>query len=248
MRTVVELSTRAQRGARTARREPGATESPGRAAGGVASSTPRAARIYELVAPTDDPVFGHGFDLLPEPDDGDVFFDFEGHPSGRAQHDSSSSRASLLRDGRGEWLYDARWAHDLDEQAIDDRGVGRVLRRATSGASRHARVPLQPHRAVVAGATDQGNARRESLFTTLVETGLFVDLYVVAKNAFQVGTESYGLKSLEHLTGFERHGGIEQGRRRRRGVRPLHDDEGSDVARGDRALQRGRRRGDDGAS
>jgi uncharacterized protein len=51
----------------------------------------------------------------------------------------------------------------------------------------------------------------ESLFASLVETGLFVDLYVVAKNAFQVGTESYGLKSLEHLTGYERHGGIEQG-------------------------------------
>ena len=33
----------------------------------------------------------------------------------------------------------------------------------------------------------------------------------MAKNAFQVGTESYGLKSLEHLTGFVRHGGIEQG-------------------------------------
>ena len=51
----------------------------------------------------------------------------------------------------------------------------------------------------------------ESLFGSLAETGLFVDLYVVAKNAFLVGTESYGLKSLEHLTGFTRHGGIEQG-------------------------------------
>ena len=28
----------------------------------------------------------------------------------------------------------------------------------------------------------------------LVETGLFVDLFVVARNAIQVGTESYGLK------------------------------------------------------
>src|ERR1019366_10209340 len=51
----------------------------------------------------------------------------------------------------------------------------------------------------------------EGLFGSLAATGLFVDLYVVAKNAFQVGTESYGLKSLEHLTEFVRHGGIEQG-------------------------------------
>ena len=36
-------------------------------------------------------------------------------------------------------------------------------------------------------------------------------------------------------------------RRRGRRLRPLHDDEGSGAARGDRALQRGRRRGDHGA-
>ena len=33
----------------------------------------------------------------------------------------------------------------------------------------------------------------------------------MAKNAVQVGTESYGLKHLEQLSGFERRGGIEQG-------------------------------------
>ena len=33
---------------------------------------------------------------------------------------------------------------------------------------------------------------------------LFVDLYTVARNAVQVGTESYGLKHLERLAGFVR--------------------------------------------
>jgi uncharacterized protein len=51
----------------------------------------------------------------------------------------------------------------------------------------------------------------EGLLTSLVETGLFVDLYVVAKNAVRVGTESYGLKYVERLTGFTRREGIEQG-------------------------------------
>ena len=45
----------------------------------------------------------------------------------------------------------------------------------------------------------------------LVETGLFVDLLVVARNAMQVGTESYGLKYLERLTDFERGHEIDQG-------------------------------------
>jgi uncharacterized protein len=47
--------------------------------------------------------------------------------------------------------------------------------------------------------------------TSLVDSGLFVDLFVVAKNAIVVGTESYGLKYLERLAAFERSGGIEQG-------------------------------------
>jgi predicted RecB family nuclease len=51
----------------------------------------------------------------------------------------------------------------------------------------------------------------EILLSSLVTTGLFVDLFVVAKNAVVVGTESYGLKYLERLANFERTGGIEQG-------------------------------------
>jgi len=55
------------------------------------------------------------------------------------------------------------------------------------------------------------DAEDENLFAGLVESGLFVDLFLVAKNALRVGTESYGLKHLEHLVGFERTAGIEHG-------------------------------------
>ena len=41
--------------------------------------------------------------------------------------------------------------------------------------------------------------------------GLFVDLLMVARNAMQVGTESYGLKYLERLTSYERGHDIDQG-------------------------------------
>ena len=51
----------------------------------------------------------------------------------------------------------------------------------------------------------------ENLFASLVERGLFVDLFTVAKNAVRVGTESYGLKHLERLVGYRRSAGIEQG-------------------------------------
>jgi uncharacterized protein len=55
------------------------------------------------------------------------------------------------------------------------------------------------------------NAEDENLFASLVESGIFVDLFTVAKNAVRVGTESYGLKHLEHLVQYRRSAGIEQG-------------------------------------
>ena len=51
----------------------------------------------------------------------------------------------------------------------------------------------------------------EARLAHLVETGLFVDLLTVARNAVQVGTESYGLKHLERLAGFERDHEIDAG-------------------------------------
>ncbi len=165
---------------------------------------------YELVAPSDDPVFGHGFELLPEPDEGDVFFDFEGHPFWSARHDLFFLSGLQYRDDEGEWCYDARWAHDLEAQSLMVKELVEFFaQRRTRFPAMHVYHYNHTERSSLERLTR--GTETESLFGTLAETGIFVDLYVVAKNALQVGTESYGLKSLEHLTGFVRHGGIEQG-------------------------------------
>ena len=164
---------------------------------------------YELVSSTDDPVFGHGFSLMPAPDEGDVFFDFEGHPFWTAQHDLFFLAGLYLRDESG-WCYDARWAHDLDQQSRMIKELVEFL------AARRLTFPLM--HVCHYNHTERSSLERltrgtetESLFTHLAETGIFVDLYVVARNAMQVGTESYGLKHLERLTGFVRSGDIEGG-------------------------------------
>jgi len=171
---------------------------------------PEAPPVYELVTPTEDPVFGHGFELLPAPDHGDVFFDFEGHPFWSAQHDLFFLSGLRYRNDVGEWSYDARWAHDLDAQALMVKNLVEFLAaRRSSFPNMHVYHYNHTERSSLERLTR--GTETESLFGSLAETGLFVDLYVVAKNALQVGAESYGLKSLEHLTGFVRHGGIEQG-------------------------------------
>jgi len=168
-----------------------------------------AAPAFELVESGEDPVFGHGFELMPAPDDGDVFFDFEGHPFWTARHDLFFLGGLYYRRG-GEWTYDARWAHDLDEQRVMIKALVEFFAdRRRHFPSMHVYHYNHTERSSLERLTR--GTETESLFTDLVETGLFVDLYVIAKNAVQVGTESYGLKYLERLSGFERHGGIEQG-------------------------------------
>ena len=165
---------------------------------------------YELLDAGDDPLYGHGFSLLPEPDEGDVFFDFEGHPFWTPQHDLFFLAGLYYRGGDGQWVYDARWAHDLSEQSDMIKALVEFLaQRRESFASMHVYHYNHTERSSLERLTS--GTESEVLFSSLVDSGLFVDLFVVAKNAVRVGTESYGLKYLERLAGFVRRGGIEQG-------------------------------------
>ncbi len=165
---------------------------------------------YEAITPGEDPVYGHGFEKLPEPDVGDVFFDFEGHPFWSPQHDLFFLAGLYVRDGGGVWRYEARWAHDLEQQRSMIAGLVDYF------ASRRRAFPAM--HVYHYNHTERSSLERlvigsdsESLLATLVATGLFIDLFDVVRNAVRVGTESYGLKSLERVTGFVRRGGIDEG-------------------------------------
>jgi predicted RecB family nuclease len=165
---------------------------------------------FEVIDEGDDPLYGHGFSLMPQADEGDVFFDFEGHPFWTPKRGLFFLAGLLYGNDEGEQAYDARWAHDLEEQSEMIRNLVEFL------ARRRERFPLShvyhynhTERSSLESLTS--GTESEVLLRSLVDTGYFVDLYAVAKNAVMVGTESYGLKYLERLTGFKRRGGIEQG-------------------------------------
>ncbi len=171
---------------------------------------PEAPPAFELIEPGEDPVYGHGFELLPEPDEGDVFFDFEGDPFWSAQHELMFLAGLYYRGDEGEWVFDARWAHSLDEQQDMMSGlVDFFARRRARYPGMHVYHYNHTERSTIERL--MRDAPDENLFASLVESGLFVDLFTVARNAVRVGTESYGLKHLEHLVAFVRSGGIEQG-------------------------------------
>ncbi|MEO9180520.1 MAG: TM0106 family RecB-like putative nuclease, partial [Acidimicrobiales bacterium] len=166
--------------------------------------------VFELIEPTDDPVYGHGFNLLPAPDDGDVFFDFEGHPFWTPKNELLFLSGLYFKDENGKWIYDERWAHDLSGQQGMITGLIEFFaerRRAHPGMH----VYHYNHTEKSSMERLIRDSDEEYLFGQLINTGLFVDLFLVAKNAVRVGTESYGLKDLEHVVEFVRSGGIEQG-------------------------------------
>ncbi len=164
---------------------------------------------YRPVPPGDDPVWGHGYGNLPEPDPGDVYFDLEGHPFWTAST-GLFFLFGLWYQVDGEWIYEARWAHDLDAQSAAAAELVEFFdRRRQDHPGFHVYHYNHTERSALAAMTL--GTPSEALFTHLSDTGLFVDLMTVATNSFQVGVESYGLKSLEALAGYQRHGDIEGG-------------------------------------
>lgn len=166
---------------------------------------------FVAVEVNSDKTWGRGWEKLPEPDDGDVFLDFEGHPFWRADTGLFFLFGLLERDAGGAWAYRAWWAHDLDDEATAVKALIEYLAtRRAQHPNMHVYHYNHTERSALERLTTDHRLREEQL-RGMVVTGLFVDLYVVALNSFQVGVESYGLKHLERLTEFQRSHDIDKG-------------------------------------
>lgn len=175
----------------------------------VSRLDPEALPAFRPVPPGEDPVWGHGYAHLPQPDPGDVYFDLEGHPFWTPSS-GLFFLFGLWYQSDGGWVYDARWAHDLEAESKAAADLVDFFdQRRQDHPGFHVYHYNHTERSALASMTL--GRPSEGLFTHLADTGLFVDLMAVVTNSFQVGVESYGLKSLEVLAGYQRHGEIEGG-------------------------------------
>lgn len=166
---------------------------------------------FLLIKPCEDPLWGHGFNEMPRPDDGDVFLDFEGHPFWRVETGLFFLFGLLERDTNGQWHYRTWWAHNLAEEAdAVSKLVNYLAQRRAAFPGMHVYHYNHTERSALVSLTEKHNVAQRAL-AELIGTGLFVDLLLVARNSIQVGTESYGLKALERLTDFRRSHDIDKG-------------------------------------
>lgn len=166
---------------------------------------------FVLIEHGDDPVWGHGFEQLPAPDPADIFLDFEGHPFWRADRGLFFLFGFIAADDSGAWGFHQLWAHDEAEEATRaDELIHYIAQRRAAHPGSHVYHYNHTERSSLEALTAE-HAVAEGALATLVSDGVFVDLFLAARNAVQVGTEGYGLKHLERLTDYERSHEIDKG-------------------------------------
>jgi predicted RecB family nuclease len=160
----------------------------------------------DLDAP--DPI---GFAALPEPDAGDVFLDFEGHPFWRADAELFFLFGLIERSPAGDWEFVAFWAHDKAEEAVATQAlIGHLTARREQFPNMHVYHYNHTERSSLERLVKEHGVAELAL-ERLISTGAFVDLLPIVRGAMQVGVEGYGLKHIERLTDYQRGHEIDKG-------------------------------------
>ena len=146
---------------------------------------------YEVVDP--QPLM-----VLPEPDRGDLFFDFEGDPlwTSDGQEWGLEYLFGVL-DTSDE--FQPLWAHD---RAMERQALREFLAMVQKRRKRHPHMHIYHYAAYektallrLAGRYGEG----EDIVDDLLRNGVLVDLYPLVRKSIRIGTENYSLKSLEPL-------------------------------------------------
>ena len=144
---------------------------------------------------------GKGFDLLPQPDQGDVFYDIEGDP-----HYEGG-----LEYLHGVWLdgeFRAFWAHDhaQEEQALVD-----LMEFLRERLDRHPGARIHhyaPYEVTALRRLTMKYGRCESFLDRLLRERRFVDLFAVVRGGLVASEPDYSLKSMEVFYGIKREGEV----------------------------------------
>ena len=151
---------------------------------------------------------GFGLSQLPDPSEGDVFLDFEGDPfvgDGGLEY-----LTGYVFIDNGEWVHEAVWALDRaqERKAFEDF-VDFIINRKTQFPDMHI-YHYAPYEPAALKRLMGRYASKEEEIDQLLRSETFVDLYSIVRSAIRAGVESYSIKKLEPIFGYER-------------VKPMHE-------------------------
>lgn len=168
------------------------------------------ARIQAEARQTGKPTFellpvetGLGLSGLPEPNDGDVFFDLEGDPF-VGEHGLEYLFGYHYLDAGGQPAYVCDWSFDREgERVAFERFVDFVVERRKTYPGLHV-YHFAPYEPAALKRLMGRYATREDEIDHFLRNLVFVDLYSVVRNAVRASVESYSIKRLEAFYGYER--------------------------------------------
>jgi len=155
-----------------------------------------------------------GLAALPEPSDGDLFFDIEGDPFARApdgdrliMEDGLEYLFGIIAPGMTEdgaprfhrfWAFDRKGEREAFDQVID-----LILAARARHPNMHVFHYAAYEQTALKRLANRYSTRIDEL-DDLLRNGVFVDLYRVVRQGIRASVESYSIKRLEPLYGFER--------------------------------------------
>src|SRR5207302_6120323 len=155
---------------------------------------------------------GCGFEALPPPSAGDLFFDIEGDPFWQPARGLHFLFGLRLRDG-ADWRYEARWAHDrAQERSLFEDFVDLVHERLARDPGMHV-YHYGVYEKTALTELMGVYATREDAVDDLLRGEVFVDLHAVVRQGLRAGVSGYSLKEVEALPAFQRHADVKSGTR-----------------------------------
>lgn len=148
-----------------------------------------------------------GFGLLPQPSDGDLFFDIEGDPF----YDDGLEYlwgVSYLEDGKPQFRTFWGLDHQEEKQAFEEF-VDFIFERRERYPDLHV-YHYAPYERTALGRLMGKYGSRENEVDTLFRERVLVDLYRVVEQSMMISRPSYSLKEVEHFYDQDRAAAVKQ--------------------------------------
>ena len=150
---------------------------------------------------------GRGFAMLPEPDDGDLFFDMEGDPlTGEGLEYLFGIFGRFSKGKDPEFL--PIWAHNAAEEKVAfEKTIQHFVDQITRNPKAHI-YHYAPYETTALKRLAMRYATMEAQLDQLLRERRFVDLYRVVVQSLRASTEAYSIKNLEALYWHKRTGDV----------------------------------------